>query len=717
MKEILLRAACALLVVAPGPLRAQCECKFTVPSGFTLIAVGCNDGTRTLHDLLAEPGVPGTKFTYVEPATGRFVETTWLGPDLGWEGEPVRLPPGSGVYVFNPAATEQALRFSGPPPAAGFSPPPGPRPAIYGLRECGRESANPYRDIFGAPPGEGTLAAVLVRTGPGPLEAQLVRYRYAGGAWGPDPEWDIMLPFAVPLSPRLAAHQGIFFFCQECPPPLLPPEPKAPAPPPAACALLQCFDFNGTNLPARFDAPPSCTVVPNDVRLESGRPGPTGLAGDGHLRLVAAGPGFFSTTNLNGNWLCHATNGCVQLCFDFLVISNRTAPIEPRVLLLNRVDPCGLPRLAAVWEPAGPGQVFADGWRRQGLPIAPRDAAGRLPANAQGGWRMLGGAADSDWEVLLAGVQQVVFTSNAREAHVLGFDNLCLGVTNCPPPCLRLTAETVTCATNQGAYHWSFELINDTPGPAGYLGALDLPPGMRVNGSADGALVRLDPPLAAGGRRRLGLFVQSTNPPGPLCVRLTLHDPSLALCCEQAHCVTLPECCALLTATRLSCPTNAPGELEWRFTYHNLTAETVRYLFVVPRGDTLSCLTVPEPVIRLDPPVPPGGAADLAVRLRMRPDCPDRICLIVAGHTEDFRECCAVEACLTLPPCLPRTRHLVLAAGPESPAGFLRLSWAGDLVLECAESPSGPWTALPHAASPLEWPADGASRFFRVREP
>ncbi|MBI5387651.1 MAG: HYR domain-containing protein [Verrucomicrobia bacterium] len=428
---------------------------------------------------------------------------------------------------------------------------------------------------------------------------------------------------------------------------------------PLPCVETNCITFDDGSLNG-FSGLLPCQNTSPGVALSVNAPGPSGLGGDHYLHARdLSGPSVIQNfAAFRGDWTCLASNGCAEFCFDlrlFIDGSQQNLSITPAFVLLSDPDgPCGAtPPIRAqfvanfaITEDAGTN----GGWHHLCAPVKLLEN-GVMPSNSYGGWRMLDGRPDSDWPVLLSAVTGVQFpidfTSNPAEE--VGYDNFCFHLEDCAPKCLVVTNETVTCLTN-GTYAYTFSVTNQSLAPISWLGLLDLPAGLSVNGQATGDLVWIDPPLPIGGGTNVTVTLNYTGAvPATLCFMLTAHDRNLEACCSVAHCVTLPDCCALITDECLIALTNAPGDYLYTFNYLNLSGLPVEYLLIVPDAGSQGCLT--PLVVVLTPPLPAGAATNLSVILNLAAGCGPKLCFIISAHDALLEECCEVHRCLTLPSC------------------------------------------------------------------
>ena len=104
----------AILAVGTGPARAgspspePCKCEITVPSGYSIIAIPCNDGTVPLSTLLST--VPnGSKLHRWIPGvalyqTNLFSGSTWSSPGTTFFS-------GEAAFLLQPAELSAGLKF------------------------------------------------------------------------------------------------------------------------------------------------------------------------------------------------------------------------------------------------------------------------------------------------------------------------------------------------------------------------------------------------------------------------------------------------------------------------------------------------------------------------------------------------------------------------------------------------------------------------------
>jgi hypothetical protein len=107
--------------------------------------------------------------------------------------------------------------------------------------------------------------------------------------------------------------------------------------------------------------------------------------------------------------------------------------------------------------------------------------------------------------------------------------------TNC---CLTLTNELVIC-NYDGTYTYTFGIRNDTDWDVGWVSLTE------VNGNPvfQDPFLQLIPALPPH-QTRQGLTETIAGAPcGPLCFYILLYPPTFTNCCDQVHCVTLPNCC------------------------------------------------------------------------------------------------------------------------------------------------------------------------------
>jgi hypothetical protein len=173
------------------------------------------------------------------------------------------------------------------------------------------------------------------------------------------------------------------------------------------------------------------------VDIAIGMPGPSGSSTDFFLSAeddsgasaVCAGP------HLRGDWTQIATAGCGALCFDIRLDNDGDTTTHTHIVPSLSI---GSGSIRASWS-AKPGLFITEnngaqaGWHHFCAPIRFRNGLGQLPSDATGGWQMLGGRPNSDWDILLKNVTRVAFpidfTSNPAE--IAFYDNICLTRIGC----------------------------------------------------------------------------------------------------------------------------------------------------------------------------------------------------------------------------------------------------------------------------------------------
>ncbi|HAM71916.1 MAG TPA: hypothetical protein DCM86_09765 [Verrucomicrobiales bacterium] len=209
--------------------------------------------------------------------------------------------------------------------------------------------------------------------------------------------------------------------------------------------------------------------------------------------------------------------------------------------------------------------------------------------------------------------------------------------------CLTFSQENLQCTGAGGQYTWSFCVTNTGTLTNGHLVLLDLPPGV----TASSPIINLDPPLAPG----QGTCTSVTFTMDPklatnnLCFRIAAHTPDFNECCVVSKCLAVPDCCVLIPRERVLCDA-ATGGVTWNLTLQNLSGVPASYAIVVPEPP--GCVSVPNPVILLNPPLPSGGSTNLLIPLSVTNSPCDRACFRVSLHDAKFVACCSITHCVSL---------------------------------------------------------------------
>lgn len=181
---------------------------------------------------------------------------------------------------------------------------------------------------------------------------------------------------------------------------------------------------------------------------------------------ASGGSFIFNATDYQGNW-AGAGDNC--LCFDIIIINNGTGlPNRPSTLQIFQGASPTSATFRAVFEAAN-AQQQGDGWKTICPPIGLADAAGNLPSNADGAWRMVVGT-NADWNALISNVSGIMFgldIPGGGPTEVYGYDNICIEPCPTGTSC-EYSADCLTRTLNvgTGVNHGAGALYNPGDGDA-----------------------------------------------------------------------------------------------------------------------------------------------------------------------------------------------------------------------------------------------------------
>ncbi|MDY7107991.1 MAG: hypothetical protein SYC29_05075 [Planctomycetota bacterium] len=419
-----------------------------------------------------------------------------------------------------------------------------------------------------------------------------------------------------------------------------------PCPPDLPC----CLDFNDQT--TMGFAP--CPDAPNvDVIVNT--PGPSGDPDDYYLetRDLSGGSRACGPPCIN-DWRVAAEDGCGALCWDYIVIEDSCVPgipecdenggwipITPRMIIQSGTIRAVFRANFFVTDPDGPNP----GWHEVCAPIALLDDDGNLPGNEFGAWEMLDGAPNSDWDVLLSNVTEIVlpveFTSNPAE--VSGWDNICLRDDVCP--CLEIPNGDIRCEIDAdgptGNYIYTFDLTNLSGVTVQYI--------LLPNDETEPHVIALPSPLPDGDTTTVQILLTGLEPLETYCFDIILADEFIEECCSFRWCVEIPDCeCWQMEEWSVECDPDNPGQALLTFSLTNLTPDVVEHLFLFPPLGSGITLT---PDYFNVPSLPPFGTTALLQTSIANAPAGEELCILISIHDEDLNECCARELCFIVPEC------------------------------------------------------------------
>lgn len=158
------------------------------------------------------------------------------------------------------------------------------------------------------------------------------------------------------------------------------------------------------------------------------------------------------------------------------------------------------------------------------------------------------------------------------------------------------------------------------------------------------------PPLAVGASTNISLVINNGTGGTQACFRLGMLDMHFEDCCGIEVCVDLPDCgCVQVSNATVICDAANPGQYTYQFTLTNVSTFTLENAFLLgtlPAGVSFS------PNAFNFAPVPPGGSVTLSTQV-IGGTPGQVICFQISVHDATLLDCCAIDRCITLPPCGP----------------------------------------------------------------
>ncbi|MGE3166585.1 MAG: putative Ig domain-containing protein [Planctomycetota bacterium] len=158
------------------------------------------------------------------------------------------------------------------------------------------------------------------------------------------------------------------------------------------------------------------------------------------------------------------------------------------------------------------------------------------------------------------------------------------------------------------------------------------------------------PPLANGASATVTFVITNGTGGTQACFRLGLLDSNFEDCCGTEFCVDLPDCgCVQVSNASVVCDPLNPGQYTYQFTLTNVSPFTLENAFLLgalPAGVSFA------PSAFSFSPVPPGGSVTLSTQVVG--GVPGQVlCFQISVHDATLQDCCAIDRCITLPPCGP----------------------------------------------------------------
>lgn len=221
----------------------------------------------------------------------------------------------------------------------------------------------------------------------------------------------------------------------------------------------------------------------------------------------------------------------------------------------------------------------------------------------------------------------------------------------CATSCLQPLDEKILCTTDgSGRFIYKFKIKNLASFDAYHLFIVNPSPGVAV--SPDYINLSSNPLSTNEISSELQVMISGAQPGDLVCFLLTIHDQTLDLCCSIEKCITMPECdCAQIVEDSIGCFQSPLGVFSipvYSFVVQNLTPNQVKYVLVTPVSPS-GLLLFPN-VHTLSPTIGYGQQSPPLGILLGAPGG-TQACFRISLHTADFRECCSILKCVTVPYC------------------------------------------------------------------
>lgn len=220
----------------------------------------------------------------------------------------------------------------------------------------------------------------------------------------------------------------------------------------------------------------------------------------------------------------------------------------------------------------------------------------------------------------------------------------------CEGGCAEVTPVKILCAADgTGDYFVTLSVKNLTPDTIHHIWLLGLPSTVSANPSYFN-LDLLGTPIPPNGTITLPQIRIHGASPGNLSFILSIHNINLEQCCALNVNIQLPDCgCAQVTSSSGPfCSWFFGTGYYFFFTLQNLFPDDVKYVLITPEPP--SAATFNQNLIEVSPQLVQYGSASLFTQIG-NVKAGDRVCLRITTMTENFKQCCSIRYCVTIPRC------------------------------------------------------------------
>jgi hypothetical protein len=99
--------------------------------------------------------------------------------------------------------------------------------------------------------------------------------------------------------------------------------------------------------------------------------------------------------------------------------------------------------------------------------------------------------------------------------------------------------------------------------------------------------------------------------------------------------------CDCISVKQDQITSNSSGQLNYSFTFQNLSGVPVKYIFLLPQTN---CMSVTPDILTLTPPLLPGATTNLSVVLQGA--CLTNRCFTFSAHDTNLVQCCSLIHCV-----------------------------------------------------------------------